>query len=144
MIRFIIHGEPVAKGRPKFSNRGGYVKAYTPQKTLNYENLIKVSYDTQVEDKTKLEGEIFAEILAFFPIPKSTSKKKSLQMDSGEIMHTKKSDCDNIAKIVLDALNNIAYDDDRQVCSLTVKKFYSTYPRVEVSLWERKEIFLEV
>ncbi len=46
----------------------------------------------------------------------------------------KKCDCDNIAKIILDSLNKIAYDDDKQVAELEVKKFYSSNPRVEVEL----------
>ena len=34
----------------------------------------------------------------------------------------KKPDCDNVVKIVLDSLNKIAYDDDKQVVELTVLK----------------------
>lgn len=36
----------------------------------------------------------------------------------------KKPDVDNLAKIVLDSLNKIAYDDDAQVCRLLVEKRY--------------------
>lgn len=137
-MKFTVYGEPVAKGRPRFSTRGGIVRSYTPNKTASYENLVKLSFDTQVEDKKKLEGEIFAEIIAYFPIPKSTSKKKAELMRNGEIMHTKKCDCDNLAKSILDSLNKIAYDDDSQICSLVVKKFYSDTPRVEVNIWQKE------
>jgi Holliday junction resolvase RusA-like endonuclease len=54
----------------------------------------------------------------------------------GDVMHTKKPDCDNLAKSILDALNGIAYDDDSQICSLTVHKFYGDTPRVEVHMGE--------
>lgn len=37
----VIKGEPVGKGRPKFARQGNYVKTYTPEKTVEYENLIK-------------------------------------------------------------------------------------------------------
>ena len=40
----MIPGEPVAKGRPKFSTRGGFVKAITPEKTANYETLVKLAF----------------------------------------------------------------------------------------------------
>ena len=57
-------------------------------------------------------------------------------MESGITLPTKKPDCDNIAKIVLDALNGIAYHDDAQVAELTVIKTYSRAPRVLVEITE--------
>ena len=106
MIEFTVYGEPKGKGRPKFRNTGKFVTTYTPKDTVSYENLVKFEFLEQT-DKKKIEGELFAEINAYFSIPKSTSKKKAELMRTGEIMHTKRSDCDNIAKIILDALNKI-------------------------------------
>ena len=51
-------------------------------------------------------------------------------------MHTKKIDCDNLCKTILDALNGIAYDDDKQVCMLYVEKRYGGFPKVKVRLKE--------
>ena len=48
----------------------------------------------------------------------------------------KKPDVDNLAKIVLDSLNKIAYDDDVQVCRLLVEKRYGETPQVLVRLSE--------
>ena len=41
-----------------------------------------------------------------------------------------------MAKCVLDALNNIAYDDDSQIYDLKVTKEYGEVPRVEITLKE--------
>jgi Holliday junction resolvase RusA-like endonuclease len=57
-------------------------------------------------------------------------------MLNGEIRHTKKPDCDNMAKIVLDALNGIAFDDDSQITDLIVHKQYGESPNVEIELTE--------
>ena len=57
-------------------------------------------------------------------------------MMDGLVPHTKKCDCDNLAKSILDSLNGIAYDDDSQVCRLIVEKIYGENPRVEVKLKE--------
>ena len=57
-------------------------------------------------------------------------------MIAGKILHTKKIDCDNLAKTVLDALNGIAYDDDKQICRLYVEKRYGKSPCVKVRLIE--------
>ena len=134
-IQFVIPGPPKGKGRPRFARVGSYVKTYTPEDTASYENLVKVMYKTSCRD-TKLEGQLRADIVCYFPIPSSTSKKKKELMIEGNILHTKKPDCDNVAKIVLDSLNQIAFDDDSQVCTLVVQKRYGTEPRVVVRLTE--------
>ena len=132
-ISFNIPGEPQGKGRPRFSTRGGFVKTYTPEKTASYENFVKVCYLNEFHD-FKITGEIDAKIIAYFPIPKNFSKKKRQLASYGEIRPAKKPDCDNIAKIILDSLNGIAYEDDKQIIDLKVSKFYSDDPHVNVIL----------
>lgn len=130
---FEIVGEPQGKGRPRFSTRGGFVKTYTPEKTASYENFVKVCYLNKYKGQ-KLDGEIIAEIIAYFSIPKSFSKKKRVQAIEGKIRPTKKPDTDNIAKTILDSLNGIAFEDDKQVVALLVKKLYGEEAKVVVSL----------
>lgn len=134
-VLFSIPGQPKGKGRPKFSRRGNFVKTYTPEETASYENLVKLMYDKYCNNQM-LEGAIRADIVGYFPIPASTSKKRAKMMEEGKIRYTKKIDCDNLAKVVLDALNNIAYKDDSQVCELIVIKKYGTEPKVSVRLTE--------
>ena len=130
---FDIVGEPQGKGRPRFSTRGGFVKTYTPEKTASYENFVKLCYLNKYKGQ-KLDGEIVAEIIAYFPIPKSFSKKKRAEAIQGKIKPTKKPDTDNIAKTILDSLNGIAFEDDKQVVALLVKKLYGEEPKVLVVL----------
>ena len=140
IAQFTVNGIPKAKGRPKFSRAGNYVNTYTPKETLVYENLVKLEYERQCEDLYFGDMPLQAKITAYFPIPKNVSKKKHLEMSEGEVGHTKKPDCDNIAKIILDALNHIAFKDDSQICKLIVEKLYSDEPRVEVVIetYERR------
>lgn len=130
---FEIAGDPQGKGRPRFSTRGGFVKTYTPEKTASYENFVKVCYLNKYKGQ-KLDGEIIAEIIAYFPIPKSFSKKKRSEALEGKIKPTKKPDTDNIAKTILDSLNGIAFEDDKQVVALLVKKLYGEEAKVVVEL----------
>ena len=132
IVNFTVPGEPKAKARPRMTTTG---IAYTPKKTVEYENWVKQCYLIEQKGK-KLEGQIKAEIAAYFTIPKSTSKKNKERMLQHFIFPTKKPDTDNVAKIILDSLNSIAYDDDKQVIDLRVLKFYSENPRVEVTLDE--------
>lgn len=130
VVKIIIPGEPKGKGRPRMSTKTG--RAFTPKDTIMYENLVKMCYQDQVGEM--LEGEIRATIIAHYGIANSTSKKKRELMLQGEINPTKKPDLDNIAKVVLDSLNNIAYKDDSQITKLVIEKCYSNEPRVEVIL----------
>lgn len=77
---------------------------------------------------------VSATIIAAFGIPKSASKKCKVEMMAGRVLPTKKPDTDNIAKIVLDALNGLAYPDDKQVVELQVLKTYDLEGYVEVEL----------
>ena len=133
-VSFTIYGDPKGKGRPRFSTYGGHVHAHTPQETVAYENLVKWSYVQQAGNR--LEGAVQADITGYFPIPSSTPKKKKQAMANETVEYTHKLDCDNLAKIILDSLNDIAYKDDAQVSRLTVRKLYSERPRVEVTLTE--------
>lgn len=137
MIQFTVLGCPIGKQRPKFSTFNGHATAYTPAKTVNYENLVRLSYQQQCNNKPyEKDVPLKAEIAAYFPIPKSTSKKKRQMMLEGKIRHTKKCDADNLAKSILDALNGIAFYDDSQVCELSVSKLYSDNPRAEITIRE--------
>ncbi len=130
-IEFTIPGNPEGKDRPRMSVRNGQYMIYTTRKTRDYEKLAKLSYSNEAKGYT-FTGAVSAEITGYFPIPKSTSKRKRTELISEEVPYLKKIDCDNLAKAVLDALNGSAYADDRQVCDLTVRKRYSDNPRVEV------------
>ena len=133
-VEFTVPGTPVAKGRPRFVNRGRFVQAYTPDKTYNYEQLVKLAW--MQAGCEKLNGPIIAQITAYMPIPKSESKKKKAAMEAGLILPTSRLDLDNICKAILDALNKIAYDDDGQIVELHARKLYSDTPRAEITLQE--------
>ncbi len=135
MIKFTIPGEPKAKQRHRTTKNGFN---YTPKETVEYENWVKQCYFIKNKQKM-LEGQIKAVIKAYFTIPKSTSKKRRKLMIEEKIRPTKKPDTDNLAKIVLDSLNTLAFNDDKQVVDLKVEKYYSEEPRVEVVLEEIQE-----
>ena len=69
-------------------------------------------------------------IKAYFKPNKSISKKQYNLLIGTE--HLKKPDSDNIAKIICDSLNGLAYKDDSQIAVLNVEKYYDEEERVEV------------
>ena len=127
----VIEGKIKGKGRPKVFNGHGV----TPKDTVAYENLVKLYYKQQ--DGRHLEGSIRARIIAYYKVPKSYTKKRVQAIRNGEEYPQKKPDADNIAKIILDSLNKIAYEDDSQVVELTViKRYTEDVERVEFELEE--------
>ena len=82
-----------------------------------------------------LAGPLVATFRAFFQIPQSASRKKQRAMLAGTI-RPKKKDWDNLGKSPSDALNGLAYVDDRQIADGRVVKFYSDRPRLEIEISE--------
>ena len=139
MIKFIVDGNPGVKKRPRFARMGKFVKTYSPEDNVSYENWVKLCYKNQIKEMAVPYYEpIKVTIVAYFGIPKSWSKKKQKQALLGEILPNNNKDVDNIAKIILDALNGVAYADDHFITDLEVKKRYSDIPRVEIAM-ERVE-----
>ena len=73
-------------------------------------------------------------IKAYYPIPVSISKKKQAAMEAGEIRPTIKPDSDNVMKVFADALQGIAFKDDKNIVLCQIEKHYSRVPRVEVEI----------
>lgn len=134
-IKFSIPGQPFGKQRPRVVSRGTFSKAYTPKETVSYENLVKLMYSQVAKGKMFPDGAMLdVRIIAYYDIPKSTSKKKRKEMLEHKIRPAKKPDWDNIGKIVCDSLNLVAYHDDSAVVDAQVRKFYSENPRVDVTI----------
>lgn len=124
-----VEGKIKGKARPRVFN--GH--AMTPKDSVQYENWVKICYQQQCGKH--YEGPIRANITAYYKVPKSYTKKKIQAIRDGEDFPTKKPDSDNVAKIILDSLNKIAYDDDSQVVDLRVlKRWTEEIERVEFEL----------
>ena len=136
--KFCIHGDPQGKGRPRFSTVCGHVHTRTPDETVLYENLVKTEYRQQVGVKFPDDAMLDVRIFAYYPIPKSASKRKRQAMLDKKIRPTKKPDWDNVGKVICDSLNGIAYRDDAQVVDSMVRKFYGEDPKVVVTIEEIK------
>lgn len=132
-LQIVVPGEPIAKGRPRFASRGGYAVAYTPKRTANYENLVATAFQQKFPDWIPTDKPVEVDMKAYFSIPKSFSKKKILKAKENEVRPLKKPDTDNLLKI-MDALNQIAWIDDKQVFASSCEKFYSDQPRLEIKI----------
>lgn len=142
---FWVAGEPVAKSRPRASVVKGHAKLYTPKKTANYEAKVALAFAQQFEDATPSTKPLSVSIDCCFPLNKSDFRRNGEPNTRGQnklwgfIRHTKKPDCDNIAKSILDGLNGIAFIDDSQITRLSVAKRYGQKVGAFVSIEELGE-----
>lgn len=120
-IELKIFIEPRPKGRPRFTRRG---TTYTPKHTADFEREVKRQARFQYKGKP-LEGALSIDIDFFCRRPKRLVK---------DYPHP---DCDNMVKAVLDALNEITWGDDSQVCEIVARKQYAqinTTPHISVQI----------
>jgi Holliday junction resolvase RusA-like endonuclease len=119
-MRIFIPGDPVAQPRPTISTRGGFARAYVDAKhpIHAYKQAVRLAYVNAGGEV--IEGPVEVKITCWFSRPKSHSKKRSVAPEP----KITKPDLDNVGKAILDALNEIAYNDDGQVYRLTVEKWH--------------------
>lgn len=116
---FKVLGEIQTKHRPRATVQNGHARVYTDSTTINYENYIKSEFQRQCEGVHFGDKPIYAVVYAYF-----TPNKELNKYEATRLACANSKDCDNIAKTVLDALNGIAYNDDRQIIQLEVGKYY--------------------
>ena len=129
---FTVPGEPKGKGRPRFTR---FSTPYTPENTVSYEEKVRLAFWEKCgTELINRDIPLTLEITAVFAVPESTSKKRRTQMLAWAILPTKKPDADNIAKIIADALNGVAWHDDAQITEMHVRKVYGEIPEVRVRI----------
>lgn len=134
MISFVVSGPPVAKGRPRLTTRGGFARAYTPDKTRKFETIVADAARAAVGPVDPYGGPVELEAHFFIPIPKSWSKRDKLAAIEGKLQPQSKPDIDNYLKAIADGMNSIVYVDDCQIVSVRLTKRYGDDPGVAVSV----------
>lgn len=128
---FEVPGEPRGKGRPRVTRNG----TYTDSETKAYEQKIIAYYRKTFGSFRWPDNSFIAvKVVAYYPIPKSATKAQLAAMQAGKIFPSRKPDIDNVLKVVLDALNGVAYKDDSRVVHVEAEKRYSFDPRLEIHL----------
>ncbi len=122
-VEIEVSGQPQGKGRPRFTRTG---KAYTPDKTREYESRIQAAAWKAMQNMKldMTERFVSVEIIAFMEIPKSWSNVKRMEAEYGALQHTTKPDLDNIVKAALDGMEGAVYASDKQVTNIKARKMY--------------------
>lgn len=129
IVRIIVAGKPIAKGRVRF----GHGHAFAPERTVAYESQVALAAQAAMEGRPPVTGPVAVRLVAWLPIARSWPHKKQFAAELDALRPIGKPDLDNFAKI-LDALNLIVWNDDSQVVDLSVSKHYDLAPRLEITV----------
>jgi crossover junction endodeoxyribonuclease RusA len=103
-LEFVVHGQPVPKGRPRF----GVGRAFTPKRTREWETWVRRAASAAIHfDHPRREW----------------PTKANVNLELGFwFADARRRDIDNAAKAILDAGNGVLWVDDSQVCRLLVTR----------------------
>lgn len=106
--------EVIGKQRPRHTRSGA---VYTPPKTRKAEDAISKEFERKAGRKwAGHRGEVRIRVAYWRCLSKSNPKYWAGRADLG------KPDCDNVLKLVMDALKGSAYAEDAQVTYARVRK----------------------
>lgn len=134
VLRLEIPMEPVSKARPRVVN--GH--AYTPARTARAEAVIRAAWDAAGRPRLP-ELPLALEVVASFERPASHYRRDGRLSATGRrAIPGGVRDWDNLAKAASDALNHLAWRDDRLICWASVEKRFTTRgeaPSLRITGW---------
>ena len=133
MISFVVEGEPVPQPRPRVTTRGGFGRAYVPTSHPVHRYRRAVADAAKAAGVVVTEGAVSVAVTCIMSRPKSHRTKSGIRKGAPPLP---RSDVDNHAKAVLDALTCVAWHDDAQVAELHVRKIYGDVGKTEVVIRE--------
>lgn len=126
---FTVPGPPVGKQRPRFAD--GHVHTQAP--TRLYEATVQLA---ALAAGIRMEPGTFEVTIVWARQVTASWSKRKRAAALAQVYAPGMPDLDNVAKALLDALNGIAYADDRQVAKLTISRIYvesESSVRVEIT-----------
>jgi Holliday junction resolvase RusA-like endonuclease len=127
-VSFTVAGQPVPQPRPRVSTAGGFARAYVPGKHPVHAYREAIAAAARAAGLTTTGDVLNVVIDAVFERPKSHMNKAGVKSTAAKLP---RPDVDNIAKAVLDALQDVM-GDDSLVGRLVVEKSYGTEARTTV------------
>jgi Holliday junction resolvase RusA-like endonuclease len=130
LIHLRIPGEPRGKGRPRV---GRFKNVYTPDETIRQEERIRLAWENA--GSPRIDGLITISLDFCFARPSSHFLKDgSLSAAGRRATPGGIRDWDNLAKLCTDALNGLAFEDDRLVCRAEVTKYWEQDEHTSVTI----------
>jgi Holliday junction resolvase RusA-like endonuclease len=129
-ITFTVPGNPVPQPRVRVSTRGGFARAYVPSKHPVHDYRTQLAVAARLAGLTPTGEPLDVVIDAVFQRPKSHMRKAGVKPTAPRLP---RPDVDNVAKAVLDSLQDVI-GDDTMVARLVVEKSWGAEARTTVRI----------
>ena len=115
--------------------RAPFVHFYLDEQTRKYEAALRENARCEMASRVAIGGPVRAKIIASYKPPKSATIKQKSDMLAGIVMPISRGtpDLDNIMKMC-DALNEVVFEDDVQICEAYLLKRYAEYDAIEIEI----------
>jgi Holliday junction resolvase RusA-like endonuclease len=133
-LAFSLDGQPVPKGRPRATVRGGYARIYTPSTTRKYELAVRKIAALHMRGREPFDGPLSVSVRFRLAPPKSMSKRQRARVLAGEEAYLGASDLDNYVKAFWDSLNGVVWLDDKQIVRAFLTKAAAEVAGIDVKV----------
>ena len=130
-ISFIFYFIPKATPRARLA---GFGKHFYVSDAMNNRKLMEKFVKKELEDFDLITTACKFHCDCYFPTPKSMNKSEKLRAEMGLVNNLTKPDWDNLGKTYSDMIQNTIIMDDSLIIEGCVRKFYSSKPRIELTI----------
>lgn len=137
LVSFQVAGEPKPQPRPRAYNRGKHASVYNPDSADAWKAAVAAEA-LRCRPPEVLQGPLWVSLAFWLPRPKRLMGKNYPEW------HSSRPDADNLAKAVLDAIQDCGWwNDDGQVAELSVRKFYARLEPSTGAYWTGCSVIIE-
>lgn len=130
-ISFVFYFIPKATPRARLS---GFGKHFYVSDAMNNRKLMEKFVKQELSDFNIITTACKFYCDCYFPIPKSMNKSEKLRAELKLVNNLTKPDWDNLGKTYSDMIQNTIIMDDSLIIEGNVRKFYSSKPRIELTI----------
>jgi Holliday junction resolvase RusA-like endonuclease len=130
-ISFIFYFIPKATPRARLS---GFGKHFYVADAMNNRKLMEKFVKQELSEFKVITTACKFYCDCYFPIPKTMNKSEKLRAELKLVNNLTKPDWDNLGKTYSDMIQNTIIMDDSLIIEGCVRKFYSSKPRIEITI----------
>lgn len=138
ICKFELDIVPQPWRRARVARVGRGVRHFQDSATRGYEQAVGLAAKVAMGGREPFSGAVAGWLTFSMPIPASWSHRKAQDARLGMTLPSVAPDLDNLCKAILDGLNGVVFEDDKQVVKLCLTKQYADIGRVAVSFEEIK------
>lgn len=125
--RYTLTGDPVSMTRSKLGQGRGW------DSLRQFKLIAGITLEAQHDNAPLFDGPLSLNIAFYLPIVYASKIRLNTKP------HTQSPDLDNLIKYITSVGTGIIFKDERTVCCIVARKYFSTNPRTEIVISQIEE-----